>query len=174
MLAAFDDAGMTTRRPIEVASWTNEEGCRFFPGCIGSGVHTGVYPLGKMLTVADRDGIVLGDVLAAALQDLGMVSSKTPPRKPHCYVEAHIEQGPLLEMAGREVGIVTGFQGGCRMKVEVVGEEAHAGTTPRVARRDALFSAVSIVEALKLLTADNEDALRFTMGRADSTRQRII
>ena len=167
ILAGLDELGISTRRPIEVVSWTNEEGCRFFPACIGSGVFAGAFSLELALTVTDPDGIKLGDALATTLKGMKLDGAQRLASKPYCYVEAHIEQGPLLELANVPIGLVTGFQGGCRIKVEILGQEAHAGTTPSRARKDALFSAVEIIAALKQVTQDDDDVLRFTIGRFD-------
>lgn len=167
ILAALNDLGERTRRPIEVVSWTNEEGCRFFPGCIGSSVYAGTQSLEAMLKVIDPDGIKLADALATTLEGMNLGAAPHQASKPYCYVEAHIEQGPLLELENIPIGVVTGFQGSCRLTVEVLGEEGHAGTTPRRTRKDALFSAVDIVAALRDLAQDKEDVLRFTIGRFD-------
>jgi beta-ureidopropionase / N-carbamoyl-L-amino-acid hydrolase len=165
ILAALDELGISTRRPIEVVSWTNEEGCRFFPACIGSGVFAGAFSLDSVLPLMDPDGIKLGDALAATMKGMDLDAAVRPASKPHCYIEAHIEQGPLLELANIPIGVVTGFQGGCRIKVEVTGQEGHSGTTPRRTRKDALFSAVEIISALKQVAQDQDDILRFTVGR---------
>src|SRR5690606_33276713 len=80
-------------------------------------------------------------------------------------VEAHIEQGPRLELAGRPIGVVTGIQGSRWYTVEVIGEEAHAGTTPLAARKDAFRAAAAMVQALQELMSDPTDTVRFTIGR---------
>ena len=142
MLAAFEalqainEAGIVTRRPIEVVSWTNEEGSRFQPGCSGSSAFTGAVPLEKHLDAVDRDGITARDALAAVLS-----TERGMPIRPlgfpiAAFLECHIEQGPRLEEAGVPVGIVTGIQGSRWFAIEVRGDEAHAGTRhPLPARR---------------------------------------
>lgn len=108
-LEALEDAGITTRRPIEAVAWTNEEGSRFQPGAMGSGVFAGQYPLADMLQVKDWKGVALGDALAETLR------AAPAPARSGCgfglagYVEAHIEQGPRLENERRTIGVVTGI-----------------------------------------------------------------
>ncbi len=166
VLAALDAAEFETRRAIEVVAWTNEEGSRFSPGTMGSSVFTGARDLDVALAARDPQGVQLVDALAATL-----VAAPTRFRRyeggVHAYVEAHIEQGPALEDADLPIGVVTAIQGIRRLNVDVFGEEAHAGTTPRRRRKDALASAVAIIAQLQELTADAEDVLRFTIGRLE-------
>jgi beta-ureidopropionase / N-carbamoyl-L-amino-acid hydrolase len=164
-LQAIDEAGVNTRRPIELVAWTNEEGGRFPPCTMGSAVHTGARKLEDFLDVTDNEGVKLSDALAqmlAATPDLAQRPIKAPAA---AYIEAHIEQGPLLENAGRTIGIVTGIQGLRWFNVEVFGRTDHAGTTPLALRQDALRDAVNIIGALHALTHDASDTVRFTVGR---------
>ena len=165
VLRAMNDAAVVTRRPIEVVAWTNEEGSRFSPGAMGSSIFARVRDLAAMLDVRDSGGILLRDALKATLAGTTATSRKTDGVKFHCYLEAHIEQGPMLEEAGLSIGVVTGIQGIGRLAVDIVGEEAHAGTVPRRARKDALSCAVAIVSALERALSDEDDVLRFTVGR---------
>ena len=167
VLEALNDAGISTRRPIEVVAWMNEEGSRFSPGAMGSSVFAGVRSLSALLGVTDRGGTVLRDALARTLEATPAARRTDGKIKPHNYVEAHIEQGPILEEKDIPIGVVTGIQGIRHFHVDVLGEEAHAGTTPRRARKNALSSAVAIIAALEQLTADTEDKLRFTVGRCE-------
>jgi N-carbamoyl-L-amino-acid hydrolase len=161
VLEALEDAGIATRRPVELVAWTNEEGSRFQPGCMGSMVYSGRMKLEDALAVADRSGTTV----AAALDGLGLAGLALRRPEVAAYVEAHIEQGPLLEAEGRTIGAVTGIQG-CRwFAVDIAGEEAHAGTTPMAPRKDALKAALAIVAAIDAATADSEDRVRFTVGR---------
>ena len=134
-------AGLRPRRSIEVVSWTNEEGSRFAPGMMGSAVFTGMRRLDDIRSIRDKSGVTL----AAALNEVLAAAADLPRRAlggPAAgYLEGHIEQGPILEQEGKTIGIVTGMQGKRTMRVEIEGEEAHAGTTPRSHRRDALVSA---------------------------------
>ncbi|UEM06400.1 Zn-dependent hydrolase [Skermanella rosea] len=164
-LQAIHEAGIVTKRPIEVVSWTNEEGSRFQPGCSGSSAFTGAIPLDRILAAVDRDGIAARDALAAVLASERGMAVRPLGFPVAAYLECHIEQGPRLEEAGIPVGIVTGIQGSRWFAVEVLGDEAHAGTTPRRNRRDALVGAVAMVSALERLMHDEEDRVRFTVGR---------
>ena len=164
-IEAMDEAGVKTRRPIEVVAWSNEEGGRFAPCTMGSAVHTQARGIADFAETKDNDGVVLKDALAqtlAALPEAGKRELNTPAA---AYIEAHIEQGPLLESKRTTIGVVTGIQGLRWFNVEVFGETAHAGTTPVSARKDAVRSAVAIIGALTDLTRDPHDVVRFTVGR---------
>ncbi len=164
-LEAIDAAGAKTRRPIELVAWSNEEGGRFAPCTMGSAVFAGARRLADFLDVKDNEGIALRDALRdtlAAMPDAAPHAFATPVA---AYVEAHIEQGPRLEMESKTIGVVTGIQGLRWFNVEVFGETTHAGTTPLNVRRDALCEAVAIIVALQELTREVDDALRFTVGR---------
>jgi N-carbamoyl-L-amino-acid hydrolase len=164
-LAALADAGITTRRPIEVVAWTNEEGGRFAPGCMGSMAWSGFAPLATWADTTDPAGIRFADALAEHLAAEHDLPRRPLGSRPHAYVEAHIEQGPLLEAEGLDIGVVTGIQGSRWFSVTLTGESAHAGTTPLALRRDAVQDFVRAVAALNALTADPDDVLRFTVGR---------
>ncbi|MBN9512656.1 MAG: Zn-dependent hydrolase [Alphaproteobacteria bacterium] len=167
-LEALEDAGVKTKRPVLAVAWTNEEGSRFQPGAMGSAVFAGHNKLDEMLAVKDWKGVVLKDALAETLK-----TAPAPMRdgKPGFaldgYVEAHIEQGPRLENEKKTIGVVTAIQGSRRYIVETVGEEAHAGTTPRAARKDAFAAALRVAQAMYEATTDKDDSLRFTIGRVD-------
>lgn len=158
-------AGLQTRRSIEVVAWMNEEGSRFAPGMMGSAVFSGARTLADMGSVQDAQGVSVGTALrevAAALADI--------PERPvggvvFGYVEAHIEQGPLLERMGKTIGVVTGIQGKRTFRIHVQGEAAHAGTSTRAERRDAVMAAVDMVVALKDRLHDAQDIVKFTVGR---------
>lgn len=163
-LEALEDAGIATRHPIEVVAWTNEEGSRFPVGAMGSAVFAGRLPLEQALAVVDPAGTTVEAALTQTLA-AAPVPHRSLGGKVTAYVEAHIEQGPRLEAECKTIGVVTAIQGSRRYAVEVVGEEAHAGTTPLRARKDALSSAVAIVTALEKLMHDPSDTIRFTVGR---------
>lgn len=164
-LTALHAAGITTRRPIEVVAWTNEEGGRFAPGCMGSMVWSGFKPLADFAEVTDPDGIRFADALAEHLAAEADISPRPLGHVPHAYVEAHIEQGPILESEGKDIGVVSGIQGSRWFTVTLTGETAHAGTTPLAARRDAVQDMVRAIAALNTLMRDPDDVLRFTVGR---------
>ena len=164
-LEAMERAGVKTRRPVELVAWSNEEGGRFAPCTMGSAVYTGAHALGEFREVRDNEGVVLEDALAqtlGALPDVGKRELKAPAA---AYIEAHIEQGPLLEQERKTIGVVTGIQGLRWFNVEVFGETAHAGTTPLGGRKDALREAIAAINALHELTRDAADTVRFTIGR---------
>ncbi len=164
-LEAIADAGMTTRRPLEVVAWTNEEGARFPPGCMGSMCFTGARSLDDFLGIRDEDDVTFGAALAETLAALPKAIRRPFGPPPAAYIEAHIEQGPVLERAGVPIGIVSGIQGARWFEVEVHGDCAHAGTAPLTLRRDALRAAVAMVSALGIAFADPGDVTRFTVGR---------
>ena len=162
-LQALDEAGIETTRPIEVVAWLNEEGSRFAPGMMGSEAFVRLRPLDEIMAVADRGGTSVADDLPRALAATPDARRREIGFPVAAFVEAHIEQGPALERAGKPIGVVTGIQGVRRMRVRVTGEESHAGTTPRSARRDALWEAARMVDALqRKIHVDDEH--RFTVG----------
>jgi len=164
-LEAIDETGVTTRRPIELVAWTNEEGGRFQPCTMGSAVYAGARRLEEFLDVRDNEGVALGDALRETLAATPEAGSRDFNAPAAAYIEAHIEQGPLLEQAGKPIGIVTGIQGQRWFNVEVSGRTDHAGTTPVGLRRDAVRDAIAIISALQELTRDPTDTTRFTVGR---------
>jgi len=167
VLEAIQHGGVTTRRPVELVCWSNEEGSRFQPGCMGSSVFTDKRQLSEFLTDTDKDGITVGAALQATLAATPDVAQRALGFEVAAYLEAHIEQGPILEAAGIPIGAVTGVQGSRRYTVEVLGEEAHAGTAPLKTRKDALKAAVAMIHALEATMADETDTVRFTVGRFD-------
>jgi len=162
---AMAQAGISTTRPIELVAWTNEEGARFAPGCMGSMAWAGVKPISAFFDVRDHTGNSFGDALAEHLLAEAELPRRPLGNKPHAYVEAHIEQGPRLEAQGIEIGVVTGIQGSRWFKVTITGESAHAGTTPIAMRRDAVQDTMHAIAALNTLMHDPDDILRFTVGR---------
>jgi len=120
--------------------------------------------LDEILRIRDQTGIAVETALHKVMSAESRVSHRPLGAKPAAFVEAHIEQGPILELEGKTIGIVTGIQGKRTFRVEVAGEENHAGTTPRSARRDAFVAAVDIVRALHEALWDDEDVVRLTIG----------
>lgn len=164
-LDAIDAAGVKTRRPIELVAWSNEEGGRFAPCTMGSAVYTGARAIEDFIGVTDNEGVALGDALKQTLAAIPEARKRELNTPAAGYIEAHIEQGPLLEMQKKTVGVVTGIQGLRWFNIEVSGKTDHAGTTPLGLRKDALRAAVDIINALRELTHDPNDVLRFTVGR---------
>ena len=176
VLAAFEamesleDRGIATRRPIDLVVWTNEEGARFAPTTMGSGVFARTLALDDILTVSDSDGVTVAQALGGALAALANAAAieKRPLGAPaFAYVEAHIEQGPVLEASNTSIGVVTGIQGLRQFEVTVSGAEGHAGTTPLHRRRDALVGARKLLDAIEANFPDDAEDLRFTVGRLE-------
>lgn len=165
VLEAASDAGVATNRPLEAVVWTNEEGARFQPATMGSAVFAGALPLETALATTDAAGISVAQELATSLQRLAVPQQRAFRFPMAAYLEAHIEQGPILEAMRHTIGIVSGIQGLRWFRVEVTGEETHAGTTPRRIRKDAFVAAVRMVTALQELLYDAADTVRFTVGR---------
>ncbi len=168
-LEAMVAAGYRPRRSVVLVAWTNEEGSRFAPGMMGSAAFAGARPLEPILALRDADGISVADALAGLAAGEADLPRRPLGFRPAAYVEPHIEQGPVLEAAGRPVGIVSGIQGKRTWRVTVRGAEAHAGTEPHASRRDALMAAVEMIAALKRHLDDPADIVRFTVGRLDVT-----
>ncbi len=146
VIRTLNDHGYETAAPVEVAVWTNEEGARFAPSMIGSGVFAGIYPLDKGLACADADGRTIGE----ELQRIGYAGDEACGGRPiRAFFEAHIEQGPILEAEGKTIGVVTGAQGLRWYDVTVTGMDSHAGTTPMDRRRDAMAGAARMVAAVE-------------------------
>lgn len=142
VVRSMNDQGIKTKHPIEISVWTNEEGSRFAPAMMGSGVVSGRFTLEEILDKTDLDGLRLGD----ELERIGF-AGETPVtgRDFHAFFEAHIEQGPYLEAEEKQVGIVTGGQGQRWYNATFMGRESHAGTTPMHLRNDALIASSQLV-----------------------------
>jgi N-carbamoyl-L-amino-acid hydrolase len=156
--------GKQPLRSIEVVSWMNEEGSRFAPGMMGSAAFSGARKLDDILPIADKAGVTVAAELKKVLAAEAHLEQRPLGFKPTAFLEAHIEQGPILQIEKKTIAIVTGIQGKRTFRVHVNGEENHAGTSPRSARRDALMAAVNIVRALQEALEDREDVVRFTIG----------
>lgn len=153
------------RHSVDLIVWMNEEGCRFAPSTMGSAVRAGALDLDVALKSVDEAGIKLDDALSHQLDVLAISENRPFDTRYGAYVEAHIEQGPILETTGKTIGVVSGIQALAQFTVTVIGEEAHAGTTPRAVRHDAMTSAAILIHRLREATADEEDLLRFTVGK---------
>ncbi len=145
VMRTLDERDIETEAPLALAIWTNEEGARFVPVMMGSGVHCGVFPLATALDATDVNGLRVADELVA----IGYAGSAPIGAVPAaCYLEAHIEQGPILEAEGADIGVVTGSLGLRWYDVTVSGMEAHAGPTPMGLRRDALYAATHLMQTV--------------------------
>ncbi|HTQ76447.1 MAG TPA: Zn-dependent hydrolase [Burkholderiales bacterium] len=159
VVRTLNDAGIRTRAPLEVVSWTNEEGSRFVPTLMGSGVFAGVFPLEKVLEEKDADGVSVRQ----ALKGIGYAG----PAKPHqlgAYFEAHIEQGPVLEETGTTIGVVLGALGQRWFDAAITGQDSHAGPTPMETRKDALLAASRLVLEVNRIATTFPDYARGTVG----------
>ncbi|MFG1955779.1 Zn-dependent hydrolase [Micromonospora sp. NPDC048830] len=166
MARILDEHKVLTDHPIEVAFFTEEEGVRFGTDMLGSAVAAGRIPLDEALLRADVTGITIG----AELERLGFRGT-APARlaAPHAYVECHIEQGPVLSAAGRELGVVTGVQAISWQELTLFGRSAHAGTTPMELRHDAGLAAAMITLKLhEMVDSGKYGDLRVTVGRNDT------
>jgi len=161
VLRTLNERGIATEAPVEVAVWTNEEGSRFSPAMMGSGVHAGVFALADILDKRDVDGKRFGDELAR----IGAAGPDTPgTRRTGAYFEAHIEQGPILEAEGKTIGVVTAAQGQRWYEITVTGQEAHAGPTPMERRRDALVAAARVIELVNRIGRERPPYACATVG----------
>jgi N-carbamoyl-L-amino-acid hydrolase len=139
------DAGYETNAPIMIVNWTNEEGSRFAPAMLCSGVYAGVFTQDYAYAREDREGKKFGEELTR----IGYRGSEpVGSHKFQAMFELHIEQGPILEAEGRMIGIVTGVQGMRWYEVTVKGQEAHTGSTPMLMRRNALLGTARMIEAI--------------------------
>ncbi len=155
VVAALNDAGVVTRRPLAVAFFTNEEGARFQPDMMGSLVYVGGAALDQALATKGIDGVAVGEELAR-IGYAGAVAFGTGVNKPqvHAYVELHVEQGPVLEEEGFVIGAVEGVQGISWTEFTIEGQSNHAGTTPMRLRRDAGYVAAEIASYARRLAVE--------------------
>ena len=143
VVRTLNERGIRTEAPIEVAFWTNEEGSRFVPVMMGSGVFCGAFTLETAYAARDVDGKSVGE----ELERIGYRGAETPGDHPiGAYFEAHIEQGPVLEDANKVIGVVPAVMGLSWYDCTVTGMEAHAGPTPMHLRRDAMQVSTAIMQ----------------------------
>ena len=159
VVRTLNDAGVSTRAPIEVAAWTNEEGSRFVPTLMGSGVFAGVFSLENALEAKDVDGISVREALAST-----GYAGKAKPHQLGAYFEAHIEQGPVLEQTKTTIGVVLGALGQRWFDVAITGQDSHAGPTPMETRKDALLAASRLVIEVNRIATAFPDYARGTVG----------
>jgi N-carbamoyl-L-amino-acid hydrolase len=160
VVRTLNDHGVATEAPIEVAAWTNEEGSRFTPVMMGSGVFAGAFTLEHALSRTDIEGKSVREELAR----IGYAGSAPLGTPIGAYFEAHIEQGPILEETRNTIGIVTGALGQRWFDVTVTGMNAHAGPTPMHLRKDALLAASRLVGEVNRIARDEAPDGRGTVG----------
>ncbi|MCW5774685.1 MAG: Zn-dependent hydrolase, partial [Rhodospirillaceae bacterium] len=165
VLRSLNDMRIETEAPIEVAVWTNEEGARYAPAMTGSGVFAGIFDEAETKAKLDRDGIPFGKALAG----IGYEGSATCGGRPvGAFFECHIEQGPILEAEGKTIGVVIGGQAQRWYEITLVGQEAHAGTTPMERRRDALLGAARLIDTVNHIGTTRMPLARTTCGVIES------
>jgi len=161
LIRTLNDAGYETEAPIELINWTNEEGARFAPAMLASGVFTGRFTLDYALDRPDRDGKRFGD----ELKRIGF-AGETPAgdHKLAAFFELHIEQGPILEAEAKTIGVVTGVQGIRWYSFSVIGQDSHAGTTPMDHRHDAFQGLARFAVALDRIAREEGGGAVATIG----------
>jgi N-carbamoyl-L-amino-acid hydrolase len=146
VVRTLDDLGITTKHPITIVNWTNEEGARFAPAMLASGVFAGVHTLDYAYGRQDMEGKTFGD----ELKRIGWVGEEeVGARRMHAYFEYHIEQGPILEAENRQIGVVTHCQGLWWLEFTLTGKEAHTGSTPMNMRVNAGLAMARILEMVQ-------------------------
>ena len=163
-IEALNDADITTRRPLELAVWSNEEGVRFQPDMLGSGVFCGIFDLDYAYSREDKDGAVFGE----ELERIGYKGDTVcEPRDIHAYFELHVEQGPFLEQQGLPVAAVEGVFGFSWLNARFEGQANHAGPTPMNMRHDAMVGLSDVTNAVRRITATEGIDLVGTVGSVD-------
>lgn len=161
VIRTLNDNGMDTQAPIEASVWTNEEGSRFPPAMVASGVFAGVFELDYGLSRADLDGKTMGEELAR----IGYNGPDDVGGRPFkAFFEAHIEQGPILEDEKKQIGVVTDAQGQRWYEITLTGQESHAGPTPMSRRRDALVGAARLVDQVNKIGLAHQPNACATVG----------
>ncbi|RDC71211.1 Zn-dependent hydrolase [Rhodovulum sp. 12E13] len=164
IVRTLNDLGIRTKHPIVVTNWTNEEGTRFAPAMLASGVFAGMHELDWAFAREDADGKRLGD----ELERIGWKGEeKVGARKMHAFFELHIEQGPILEAEGKEIGVVTHGQGLWWLQVTLTGKDAHTGSTPMTMRVNAGLGMARITEAVHRIAMDHQPDAVGAVGQAN-------
>ncbi len=163
LIRTLNNAAYETTSPIEIVNWTNEEGSRFAPAMLSSGVYAGKFTRDFAYGRQDRDGLTFGE----ELRRIGFVGAEPCGAAHHplaAFFELHIEQGPILEAESKVIGIVTGVQGMRWYEATVTGTDAHAGSTPMALRADALLAAARMIEAVHRIASRHAPLAVGTVG----------
>jgi N-carbamoyl-L-amino-acid hydrolase len=164
ILRTLNDLNIRTKHPIVVTNWTNEEGTRFAPAMLASGVFAGVHDLNFAYAREDAQGLRFGD----ELQRIGWVGEEeVGARRMKAFFELHIEQGPILEAEGKDIGVVTHGQGLWWLQVTLTGKEAHTGSTPMTMRVNAGLGMARITEAVHEIAMANQPNAVGAVGQAN-------
>ena len=165
VIRTLNDLGIETERPVEASVWTNEEGSRFAPAMVGSGVYAGVFSLEYGHSRTDQQGKTIGE----ELKRIGYLGSEPMGNRPvHAFFETHIEQGPILEHEGQTIGVVTDAQGQRWYELVLTGQESHAGPTPMPVRRDALLGAAKVIQLVNEIGLAHAPLAVSTVGMINS------
>lgn len=162
VIRSINDRGIKTRHPIVVTNWTNEEGARFAPAMLASGVFAGLHSEEYAKSRRDLDGLVFGDELAR----IGWVGDEVVgARKMHAMFELHIEQGPILEAEGKTIGVVTHGQGLWWLEITLTGKDAHTGSTPMNMRVNAGLGMARLVERVHQIAMSHQPGAVGAVGQ---------
>jgi N-carbamoyl-L-amino-acid hydrolase len=166
VVRSLNDLGIQTKHPIVVTNWTNEEGARFAPAMLASGVFAGALTLDYAYERRDLEGKRFGD----ELKRIGWLGDEeVGARKMHAYLEYHIEQGPILEAENKQIGVVTHGQGLWWLEVTLTGREAHTGSTPMNLRVNAGLAMARIFEMVQRVAMENQPGALGGVGQVSFT-----
>jgi len=160
VIRTLNDLDYETEHPVEVVVWTNEEGSRFAPAMVSSGVFAGVFDLEYGLSRKDPEGKTIGE----ELQRIGYAGEDAVGKPVHAFFEVHIEQGPILEAEEKTIGVVTDAQGQRWYEITLTGQESHAGPTPMDRRRDALLGAGRAIDLVNRIGLEHAPYACATVG----------
>jgi N-carbamoyl-L-amino-acid hydrolase len=164
VVRTMNDLGIRTRHPVVVTNWTNEEGTRFAPAMLASGVFAGIHTEAFAKDRVDASGARFGD----ELKRIGWEGDeKVGARKIHAMFELHIEQGPILEAEGKDIGVVTHGQGLWWLQVTLTGREAHTGSTPMAMRVNAGLGMARIIERVHQIAMAHQPGAVGAVGQAN-------
>ena len=164
IVRSLDDLAISTRHPIVIVNWTNEEGTRFAPPMLASGVFAGTHTLQWAYDREDAEGKKFGD----ELRRIGWLGNeKVGARKMHAFFELHIEQGPILEVESKDIGVVTHGQGLNWLQVTLTGRESHTGSTPMPMRRNAGLGMARITELVHEIAMSEQPDAVGAVGHCD-------
>jgi N-carbamoyl-L-amino-acid hydrolase len=171
LVHVLNEQGIETTHPVEVVNWTNEEGARFQPPMMASGVWAGKYDIEDVYAATDEDGVTV----EKALEEIGYKGSEPaePGEEYEAYLELHIEQGPKLERTSNDVGVVTGIVGLTWAETIFYGQPNHTGPTPMHLREDALVAAGDLVAQVRRTANNLSDTTRGTVGAIEYDSEAI-